>query len=697
MFPNKKITIEILSVISSIITILGVGKAFNISLWVQFIIITIAIVFFIIFNWSYFFTPKIVPLRKVRGFDKKYDHLIFVYGSLLVRDNLLRTIPQRSSTIDCIPCFLRSYKLEWGAFSKRNELLDKDCKSIQDNSTWASLTAVQGSLNDKVPGAIIGVTNIDYVALKNREYHYLLKDITQFIEKLDDDTKLPNGRIMVFLPKIIQNEQNNSEIYIRKQYFDTISIALKKLGFNRLSKPKYFKLKSAFLINELVEKLFLTKYSEKALLDIYKEVSNDLQVSNETRSIQYSLRPLVLPRLVYNQASIAAETIVSISIKALKLLSYNPSLVLSAGYKEEDVISLSNSIKYGNLTPKIARVDMTLVGNRLQLFELNSDSPGGMRHIDMLSAKQSRVLKKYKKFYWIDGKLFETCEAIVHALENCCSTDSLKNAVILEYRPEDWPTYPEMLFFKESLNDRGIKTELIDLATNSLECRDNGLFLSNRHIPIDLVYKRILWNDLLKSHTGSEQALTESFNKNYTCIVNSLGARMAGNKMLLAMIKAPEFIHWLGNIGEKLTDEELNTIENFIPKTYIWGDTPDSLNWKQNIYIRTDIIGEPYRFVLKSYNGYGGHEVVIGCEKERPQAVFEGLWNKGYIAQEYVPHGRALMPIYYDGKISFEYHYYILGAYIIDGKCAAIEAKTSRNLPISMNNNAFRTSVFPTL
>jgi len=223
MFPNKKITIEILSVISSIITILGVGKAFNISLWVQFIIITIAIVFFIIFNWSYFFTPKIVPLRKVRGFDKKYDHLIFVYGSLLVRDNLLRTIPQRSSTIDCIPCFLRSYKLEWGAFSKRNELLDKDCKSIQDNSTWASLTAVQGSLNDKVPGAIIGVTNIDYVALKNREYHYLLKDITQFIEKLDDDTKLPNGRIMVFLPKIIQNEQiiylRNSCTCNRNKYF----------------------------------------------------------------------------------------------------------------------------------------------------------------------------------------------------------------------------------------------------------------------------------------------------------------------------------------------------------------------------------------------------------------------------------------------------------------------------------------------
>lgn len=98
---------------------------------------------------------------------------------------------------------------------------------------------------------------------------------------------------------------------------------------------------------------------------------------------------------------------------------------------------------------------------------------------------------------------------------------------------------------------------------------------------------------------------------------------------------------------------------------------------------------------MKSFHGFGGQEVVIGYTTDRPQATFKSLWNKGYILQEYVPHGRTQVAHAQKDGIAWEYHDFILGAYVIDGKCRAIEAKTSETAgPISMVNKALRTSVF---
>jgi glutathionylspermidine synthase len=696
MLTLKKKALAIFSLLTAIVAL---SPLFRLPLVALIGIILGMLVILVLWSWRDISTFRMVPLQKVERFAAKHDRYVFVYGSLLVRDSLLRTIARSPSEMECIPAYLFGYKTKWGALSKRNELLDKDSRSIQDGSVWASLTAVKGHSTDRVPGAVIGVTNLGYVALRNRERHYILKDVTRSVETLGNNSELPGDRIMAFLPKAEPEDLPTSAIrYIRREYFNAISTVLKKLGFKGLHVPPGFELRTAYLVSEQVEKILRSKYGESVLLEIHKAVSDDFSIAKETRSVAYSLSPLVLPRLVYDQAAMVSEAAVSISTKALEVLNRNPSLVLWAKYRDKDIEFLRHSAQCGELTPKIARVDMAIAGNRLLVFELNSDSPGGMRHLDILSAKQSGVFQNHKRLHWINGQSYDTSEETVRALERSCAAKrDLKRAIILEYRPKDWPTYPEMVFFKDMLDGRGIKTEIVDLAKHSLETRDGSLFLSNGSLPIDLVYKRILWKDLLKSHVNAEQALTEAFNNNYSCIVNSLGARMSGNKMVMALIKAPEFVRWIGEIGDELTSEELSLIKNNIPESFIWGDTPSHPKWTQDKYIKRKIVDEPYLFVLKSYHGYGGYEVVVGCEKERPQSVFEDLWNEGYIAQEYVPHGRALIPIYDNGKIKWEYHYYIVGAYVIDGKCVAIEAKTSNVLPINMANKAVRTAVFPTI
>jgi len=113
-------------------------------------------------------------------------------------------------------------------------------------------------------------------------------------------------------------------------------------------------------------------------------------------------------------------------------------------------------------------------------------------------------------------------------LQNKCK--SAKRAAIVEFRPKEWPTYPEMLFFSDLLTQNGIPCELIDLQTSSLGFKDNNLCSSSSSVPIEMVYKRILWEDFSRSHKHSKEALSKAFLSGVTCVVNSLGSRMAGNK-----------------------------------------------------------------------------------------------------------------------------------------------------------------------
>jgi len=136
---------------------------------------------------------------------------------------------------------------------------------------------------------------------------------------------------------------------------------------------------------------------------VHDSISRDMTIAEETRSIAYTLRPLIFPRPLYKEISKVAEISVDLSTKALQLLNINNELKGIAAYNEEDTKFLKYSIENGSFEPTIARVDLTISGNRLLVLEVNADSPGGMRHLDILSAKQSTINREHSSFKWIDG------------------------------------------------------------------------------------------------------------------------------------------------------------------------------------------------------------------------------------------------------------------------------------------------------
>jgi len=587
--------------------------------------------------------------------------------------------------------------MEWGAASKRRDLLDKKSFSLSDGSMWASLIAVKATGNEGVDGAVIGLSNKDYIAISNREKNYRLREVSGHVSTMSDEAELPQQEVFAFFPinEASDKKDFSSNVFVRKKYFDDISLSLKALGHKGLKKQKAPPLKEAYLIDEQVAKILNSPKGEKSLLNIRDNISRDMTISKETRSVAYSLRPLIFPKPIYEDIINVAEAAVSASTKGLHLLYSDKKLQELADYSEEDEQFLKHSIENDTVMPVITRVDLTISGNRILVLEVNADSPGGMRHLDILSTKQSGRSQKDSSFNWINDQPYESSQAVVNALLE--SSPGAKRAAIVEYRPEEWPTYPEMLHFSDLMTKSGVPCSILDLESSSLVFKNNQLLSSDGGVPIDLVYKRILWGDFSKSHPSSKNALSEAFLSNSVSVVNSLGSRMASNKLILALLKSKKLVKHLDELGHSLSEGELKVIEDNFPESSIWGDIPTHLAEDiEDKAVKDSILNEPYKYVLKSFHGYGGDEVLIGCDRERPRSLFEDAWGKGYVSQEYIPHGRALMPIYEGNKIVWEYQYYILGAYVINGKCVAIEAKISPEFPINMKQGASRTSVYST-
>jgi glutathionylspermidine synthase len=695
--PDKDIIYKIKSLIFVFAALLAFLPLLSMPMYYLFAFSIFFVFCFFVWAWPDIRTPSDHSLTKVDSFDQYYDHFIFIYGSLLVRDSLLKTLSREIHDVTCIACYLNTYKMKWGAISERKNLLDTQSHSISDGSLWASLVVVKGADTDRVCGAVIGVTNKEFISLKNRELNYDLADVTRHITTKNRSSHLPRQKICTFVPKNEEAEPRyDRKIYIREGYFKSVSMALKKIGFSGLRKPpSEFSLRKAYLINEKIEKNLAGGKGDRLLSDLVNSISRDMTISERTRSTAYTLRPIIFPRLVYEEIMEAAECSVGLLEKALRETCRNDALKFLCEYTDEDKEFLEDAMANDMTLPKVARVDMTISGGRVLVLEVNSDSPGGMRHLDILASKQQQIINESPAMGWIDPVNYNVCGKIVDSLINSC--DRPKHAVIVEMSPEDWPTYPEMVFFRDALGEHVPQCRIVDLKEQLLKFRDGKLYVSGNNTPIDLVYKRILWNHMAASNPDSREALRKAYLYSSVSVVNSLGSRLVGNKLLLALLKSKSFLDVIGNSGATVSDRERKVINENFPETLLWGDTPEGMVGLGGESVRTAVLRERYKYLLKPFHGYGGDGILLGSEETTPlESEYTERWNRGYIAQEYVPHGRAMMPVCEHGGIKWKPHYYILGAYVVSGKCVAVEAKSSPSLPINMKKGAYRTVVFPT-
>lgn len=176
-------------------------------------------------------------------------------------------------------------------------------------------------------------------------------------------------------------------------------------------------------------------------------------------------------------------------------------------------------------------------------------------------------------------------------------------------------------------------------------------------------------------------------------MVNSLRTSLMGNKLSMAVLKDKNLSTHLKEHGLSLGDKEKAVIERNLPETHIWGQPYVEMN---------GFIEQAEKYILKSFNGYGSMDFVAGRKIPAVRHEFQQLFNKQYIIQEKINHGKAKIPLV--SKLLKDWHSwnFILGAYLVKGKCVGLEAKFAAKPPITMNYDragnpvGYRTAVFPT-
>lgn len=305
---------------------------------------------------------------------------------------------------------------------------------------------------------------------------------------------------------------------------------------------------------------------------------------------------------------------------------------------EQEWIQIERQLRPG-LT--ISRVDGFLseeaqTAGEYQIVELNIDSPGGAAFLDVGSdiVCETEIWKEFKKTS--PGKTIPFRQALYDHIERVWQSYLTDNPEISAPtgKPRiaivDWvtvSTHREFELIARGLSERGYDTVVADprelsFSLGRLRCYDGK--------PIDLVYRRVLVEDMLRDPAGSG-SIVEACRAGAICLVNSFASKPLTVKSLLALFHEPEAEELLG-------PEQLSLIRQIVPLTL-----------KLTERNRAQVIAEQERFVLKPADGWGAQGLYLGwrCTKEEwEEHVKRSLALGGYVAQDRVPIPKRSLPIW---------------------------------------------------
>ncbi|MCA9778408.1 MAG: circularly permuted type 2 ATP-grasp protein [Candidatus Eremiobacteraeota bacterium] len=326
-------------------------------------------------------------------------------------------------------------------------------------------------------------------------------------------------------------------------------------------------------------------------------------------------------------------------LKRLEPLLLRPRWLNKLGVSEaeQDLIRLPAGFDLGMHVSRVDGFVGPANGNDtgFRIVELNVDSPGGAAYLDAASKimASTPVWKEFRQRH--PGSLPKSCKRIL---------DLLLKAYRLwgglgqpRIGIADWitvSTVSEFEVLKERFTRAGIETVVVD--PRELEFT-NGRLRDYDGKPIDLVYRRVLVEDLL-AHGNDARALLDAYRAGAVCVVNPFRCKPLTVKSLMAVFHEPEMEELLGRSASQF-------LRTLVPWTALVEDGPAM----ERIEKGRD------HLVLKPADSWGGQGIYLGWELTDSQwsAAIEEALKGRYVAQEKVAIPQAHMPLARDDGWDF--------------------------------------------
>ncbi len=625
---------------------------------------------------------------------------VFVYGSLLNPKSLARTLERDVRPAEFHAAELTGYQKTWGAPVERLNMVRKNWQPASPRF-WLSLE-IQPAPNATCFGAVVDVSEQEMAKLDRRELSYERLCVTQFIRFAKENPFRPDYVIHTYAPK--RRSAKGPDGVVSEAYWRMVTKGLESLEVeNDVPDPPCSAvgydadLRFALQWCDTSDSELLRRQEElESFLKRDKKCIRKPKGSGPVHAIPTLSRPVVFSADLYQKVRGIAEAAVVLTSRALSVSLEDDDACVECGFTPLEVeLARIETEKNASPLPAIARVDLTVTRDDIRIFEVNCDSPAGMAHVDALNDWYRRKTRDYVAE--LEGEGLPKPDALCVALEEVIHRRWRKHLEDHQRSPKPGQL-PVVAIVDSELDIQPARSEFYAIRrhlgeANCIVCEPKDILydereksLTGRHpvthqrLDIDVVYKRILWRDLEREG----EHILRAWRDGSVVIVNSLRARLAGNKRLLALLQESEDrTLWEGFDRDTIVHHFAET-KVFAKDEELWNVVAhDAENW-----------------VVKAPRGHGAKDIKWSSTtmsdtdwKEEVGEVYNA--QPPWIVQRRYHHGMLHIPFIAGRAVQRRNLHFIVGAFVVDGDCVALEAKAAVEPPISMNKGASRTIVLP--
>src|SRR5271154_2808449 len=383
------------------------------------------------------------------------------------------------------------------------------------------------------------------------------------------------------------------------------------------------------------------------------------------------LRPFFLSPQDEKRVRIVAETIAKLGERVTTAALEDKSLLAQFHLRPEEERLARLPTGYG-LASTASRLDAFLLPDSLKFAEYNGESPAGAGYAETLAEvfRELPVMGKFAQSYSVHSYQLSAklLDALVMSYVDWGGSASPPQIAIVDW--EDVPTYSEFEILQSRFEKMGVPTLIAD----PRELEFDGSKLVAHDKKIDLVYRRILINDIV-AKPAECAALVKAYTANAVCVANTFRCKIPHVKAFFAVLTDEQN-------GALFSHDEREIIRRHIPWTRVVADVKTS-HYGQPVELLAFIGKERENLVLKPSDEYGGSGVTLGWETDeaawdaaigRALSAKNGVW----IVQERIPIRREVFPyIVNAGKVDYRDMLVDFAPYLFRGKLCGFLTRLS--------------------
>ena len=356
------------------------------------------------------------------------------------------------------------------------------------------------------------------------------------------------------------------------------------------------------------------------------------------------LRPFFLDPDDEERIRVVAETVAALGERVARAALDRSDLLDAVALTDAERSLVSIDPRYATASTA-SRLDAFLLPDTIQCAEYNAESPAGLGYAETLARLFDAlpIMERFRKQYaTATYPLMDRMrEALLASYREWGGTAAPPAVAIVDWRGV--PTWSEF----EILQERFIAAGLPTIVCDPVELDFDGTRLWASGTRVDLVYRRVLLNDIV-ARPSECRALVAAYAAGAVCLANSFRCKIPHKKAFFGVLTDERY-------ATMFDDTEREVIARHVPWTRRVRE--GSTTWHGNaIDLVPHIRANRSQLVLKPNDEYGGSGVTLGweCDEQTWDTVLARALQTddpkdAWIVQERIQVRREIFPRFQEG------------------------------------------------